>query len=62
MHELQRLEVRLKMLVGNAEYRRPRITYIRRLKDNIKMDLKKFSGIVWTGLQWMKIWIIGWIF
>jgi hypothetical protein len=41
--------------LGKPEGKRPLGRPRRRCEDNIKMDLKKQDGVVWTGLIWFGI-------
>jgi hypothetical protein len=43
------------ILVENAEGKRPLGKPRRRWEDNIKMDLRGMTGVVWTGLIWFRI-------
>jgi hypothetical protein len=46
-----------RILVGKPEGKRPLKTPIRKLVDNIKMDLREKGGdgVVWTGSIWLMI-------
>jgi hypothetical protein len=44
-----------RILVERPEGRRPLGRPRRRLKDNIKMDIKKWDGMAWPGLIWLRI-------
>jgi hypothetical protein len=39
------------LLTGKPEGNRPRCRWV----DNIKMDLEKWDGAMWTGLIWLSI-------
>ena len=44
-----------KVLVGKPEGKRPLGRPRRRWEDNIKMDFRKWEGIVGTGWSWLRI-------
>jgi hypothetical protein len=44
-----------RILVGKPEGKRPLGRPWRRWVDNIKMDLRDYNGLVWTGLTWIRI-------
>ena len=44
-----------KVLVGKPEGKRPLERPRRRWEDNIKMDFRKWEGIVGTGWSWLRI-------
>jgi len=44
-----------RILVGKPEGKRPLGRPRRRWEDNIRMDLGKWSGKVWTGFIWFRI-------
>jgi hypothetical protein len=44
-----------KLLVRMPEGRRPLGRRRRRWLDNIKMDLVKVDGVMWTALVWLRI-------
>ena len=44
-----------KVLVGKPEGKRPLGRPRRRWEDNIKMDLRKWEGVVGTGWSWLRI-------
>jgi hypothetical protein len=43
------------LLVGNLEGKRPLRRPRCRWADNIKMEMEKQDGVVWTGLVWLRI-------
>jgi len=44
-----------RVLVGKPQGKRPFGRPRRRWEDNIKMDLQKVGGGVWTGSSWLRI-------
>jgi hypothetical protein len=48
-----------KILVGKHEGKRSPERARRRWKGNIRTDLGKCGGKVWTGLIWLRIWTSG---
>jgi hypothetical protein len=50
-----------RILLGMPEGKRPLGRPKRRWVDNIKMDLRDPSGMVWIGLVWLRIWTSGWL-
>jgi hypothetical protein len=44
-----------RILMGKPEGMRPLGRPRRRWEDNIKMDLGRYDGVVWTGLIWLRI-------
>jgi hypothetical protein len=44
-----------RVLVGKPEGKRPLGRPRRRWEDKIRMDLKKWDGVVRTGLGWLRI-------
>jgi hypothetical protein len=48
-----------RILVGKPGGKRPHRRHRHRWEDNIKMDL---NGVVWTGLNWLKIGSSGGLF
>jgi hypothetical protein len=44
-----------RLLVGKSEGRRPLGRLRRRWVDNIRMDLGRWDGVMWTGLVWLRI-------
>jgi hypothetical protein len=43
-----------RILVGKPEGRRPLGRPMGRWVDNLKMDLKRLDGMVWTGSIWLR--------
>jgi hypothetical protein len=43
------------VLVGRPEGKRPLGRDRHRWEDNIKMDLRKWDVVVWTGSSWLRI-------
>jgi hypothetical protein len=48
-------------LVGKPEGKRPLGRPRRRWVDNIKMDLRGWDDMVWTGSNWLRIGTSGWL-
>jgi hypothetical protein len=44
-----------RVLVGKPERKRPLRRPRRRWEDNIKMDFRKWEGVVGTGWSWLRI-------
>jgi hypothetical protein len=44
-----------RLLVGKQEGKRPLGRPRRRLVDNIRTDLERWDGVMWTGLVWLRI-------
>jgi hypothetical protein len=44
-----------RVLVGKPEGKRPLGRSRRRWKDNIKMNVQEFGGVVGTGWSWLRI-------
>jgi hypothetical protein len=44
-----------RLLVGKPEGKRPLGRPGRRWVDNIRMDLERWDGVMWTGLVWLRI-------
>jgi hypothetical protein len=44
-----------RLLVGKPEGKRPLGRPRCRWVDNIRMDLERWDGVMWTGLVWLRI-------
>jgi len=49
-----------RILVGKPDGKRPLGRPMRRLDDNMKMNLQEIGGGAWTGLIWLRIGTCGW--
>jgi hypothetical protein len=44
-----------RLLVGKTGGKRPLGSPRRRWMDNIRMNLERWDGVMWTGLVWLRI-------
>jgi hypothetical protein len=51
-----------RILVEKSEGKRPLARSRRGLENNMRMDLEKWEGVVWTGIMWLRVGISGGFF